>query len=411
MHKSPLARPTVPLALGVITICLSIWIVQPVTTRAGIAQPDDRPQDGLIYSDLGRRQSTMQCGDHFVLPDGSCTHGPDPAPPGFDVKHDVPPRSAVFRDAARGANAAACEGDGISGRRVQVLYVRAIDAPDRYAAYSASIQQWAAEMDQIFEASAQETGGTARVRFVTNPDCTINVANVAINADAVNGFGRMIEALRQNGFAQGERKYLMFADVKYYCGIAQVGYDDSAGADNQHNFGPMYARVDSGCWSARLAAHELMHTLGAVQNSAPNTTRNLNGSTGGHCTDESDIMCYSDAADNLPAMRQVCPQTHEQRFDCNHDDYFHTNPPAASYLATHWNAADNLFLIREATAPIAATPTPIAATATLQPPGSTVAPPNPTATPPGPGGAAATPMPTVDQSTLGLRLFLPYAAK
>jgi hypothetical protein len=55
-------------------------------------------------------------------------------------------------------------------------------------------------------------------------------------------------------------------------------------------------------------------------------------------------MCYSDFP-NYPAMRTVCADTgHDNRFDCNHDDYFSTNPPAGSYLRTHWNTANSLYL-------------------------------------------------------------------
>ena len=59
-------------------------------------------------------------------------------------------------------------------------------------------------------------------------------------------------------------------------------------------------------------------------------------------------MCYSDAP-NFPAMTYACgtqngDTSHDNRLDCNHDDYYHTNPPVGNYLATHWNIANNNFL-------------------------------------------------------------------
>jgi hypothetical protein len=54
-------------------------------------------------------------------------------------------------------------------------------------------------------------------------------------------------------------------------------------------------------------------------------------------------MCYNDGS-GVPVRPDVCPAAHEPYFDCNKDDYFHTNPPAGSYLATRWNPARSSFL-------------------------------------------------------------------
>jgi hypothetical protein len=99
-----------------------------------------------------------------------------------------------------------------------------------------------------------------------------------------------------------------------------------------------------------VAAHEVMHNLGGVQLTAPHTslTPGLSGS-GGHCIDEYDVMCYADhdQKNNLPPMTYVCGDEglDLSRFDCGDDDYYNTNPAPGSYLDTHWNAADNRFLI------------------------------------------------------------------
>ncbi|WP_234443369.1 RICIN domain-containing protein [Streptomyces sp. NRRL B-24484] len=350
--------------------------------------PSNDPPRGLVYTGLKAAPKGDKCVGVLRTAEGNCTHGPDTPPKGVDVKKDTPPavkteepaaapgstapagqaaqaptagtEAAVDATAARTAAAAPapsatakpartaaagpadqtvqCDGDGSTGNRVQVVYAHG-PGKDRYAQYAASFRKWAADADTIYYASAQETGGVRHIRYVTAADCTPSVLNVELPDSALAEFSAMNNALAQKGFNRKDRKYMVFADANVYCGIGTFNGDERPGQDNLSNFGPSYGRTDSGCWSGSTAAHELGHNLGAVNNSAPNTSR------GAHCTDEWDVMCYSDSP-YYPTMRTVCPERgHDERLDCNHDDYYNTSPKAGSYLATHWNIANNQFLM------------------------------------------------------------------
>jgi hypothetical protein len=83
-------------------------------------------------------------------------------------------------------------------------------------------------------------------------------------------------------------------------------------------------------------AHELAHSLGAVQNSAPNS----NGAF--HCLDGYDIICHND---DEPGFDTVCEDLDDRFFlDCGKNDYFNTDPSTSNYLYTHWNIANSRFL-------------------------------------------------------------------
>jgi hypothetical protein len=286
-----------------------------------------------------------------------CTHGPDPVPPGLDIDRRVKPvRNLRSADGGSPSTPAAvlCDGDGVSGNRVQVIYARASDVTSRYNTYLSSFRAWAAEADQIFQDSAAETGGSRRVRYVTDANCDVVVLNVTLTSTGDNNFDNTITELENQGHNRTDRIYMIFVDTTSagICGIGTMWGDDRSSSSNWSNRGPSYGRTDAGCWDGAVAAHELMHNLGGVQNSAPNS------SGGGHCVDEYDRMCYSDYP-NYPQMQTVCGATsHDVLFDCRHDDYFHTNPAGGSYLATHWNTANNGFLTGGASPP----PCPDAAT-------------------------------------------------
>lgn len=382
-HDHRRRRPRLALAaLGLIagTTAAAIGIG---TALAGSPEPDDQPRKpaverqageegepkplgeppkndtkkGMVYSGLEAAPAGDDCvGMYRLSEDGQCSHGPDAPPQGVDIKKDTPPVGGTDPAAPRstGDTAAkalaapgakpACIGDGTSGNRVEVLYVHA-PGQNRLQQYQSSFKQWAAEADAVYNASAEETGGTRRIRYLTEADCTPKITEVEVQESSFQSFGATNRELAAKGFDRRDRKYVLFADSKRYCGIGTMAPDDRSGADNRSNFGPAYARADSGCWGGNVVAHELGHNLGAVNNSAPNSNRN------GHCVDEWDLMCYVD--DSGVGMKTVCPdRAHESRLDCNHDDYFSTAPKPGSYLATHWNIADSVFLSKgEGTGP------------------------------------------------------------
>jgi hypothetical protein len=299
--------------------------------------PPNQPARGLVYDGLVK-STRADCPNGYLVrtPISKrplCTHGPDPIPLGATAEASVAPLAENLAAAQ-----VVCDGDGQSGKRIQVMYVRAADQPDRYDQYLNSIQQWAAGADQIYNLSAAETGGERHLRFVHDANCMPVVENVVLSPTGDDNIVNTTTELMNLGFRRGDRNYLLFVDASVYCGIATMYADDSPFSNNLNNSGSNYARVDARCWGAWTAAHETMHTLGGVQLTAPHTTGAW------HCYDESDVMCYKDSS-TAPAMQYICDSSHESRFDCDHDDYFNTNPTPGSYLSTHWNSAQSDFLI------------------------------------------------------------------
>ena len=87
--------------------------------------------------------------------------------------------------------------------------------------------------------------------------------------------------------------------------------------------------------------HESGHTLGAVQPTAPR----YDSQNPFHTRDEYDRMSYGV---NTYVSSACNDTTLEKRYDCNQNDYFHTNPSPSEYLGNAWNTADNKFLVKGA---------------------------------------------------------------
>jgi hypothetical protein len=276
---------------------------------------------------------------------------------------DVGTISSISIKLVSAVNTIPCDGDGTSGPRIQALYVHASDVPDRSAAFATSFQIWANNTNNVFIGSSSQTGAPKSLRWVQDANCKVIVNDVTLSPTGDDNFGNTVQELLNQGYTRKDRKYLLWVDANVYCGLSGIVNDDQPGPANLNNSSGTFSRVDNGCWGSYSSpeAHELGHALGAVQSSAPHTTG------GYHCSDENDLMCYQDSS--TVVLTYPCPSASSSLLDCNHDDYFNVNPPAGSYLATHWNVANSVFLFNAPTPPPPPppdTPTP--------PPGDTTGP-------------------------------------
>ena len=331
----------------------------PVAFGMGAAPPDPRGFAGLVSNPKGKCgplyevRSRGRSGQEQI----SCTHGPDAPPPGASASDDLRSVQELKTNSARAPQTAAavtCDGTNSTGMRVVAIYAYAADKPNRSAAVIPLIREWAAQVDDVYYESARETSGSRSVRWLTEPSpdggCRIKVETLAVSATGDDSFGNTLTESHNAGNTSYDRRFVIWMDGANgsgICGIGEFWNDDSPGQTNDNNGGVntgyagLTSRIDQNCWGLQnqlVEAHELGHNLGAVQASAPND------SGGAHCIDEWDIMCYSDSP-NFPTMQIVCSDTaHDNRLDCGHNDYYHTNPPVGNYLDTHWNVADNSLL-------------------------------------------------------------------
>lgn len=229
-----------------------------------------------------------------------------------------------------------CVGDGTTGPRVQVLLVGSKEQLDEvstsaHSTAHADATAATARAADVFARSAQHRGGQQKLRLVTQ-SCELVLEQVAMPEATMETFAGMRTELLQRGYNRTDRAYLVFAIPTHYCGVAAMKRDDSAGPGNVNNQGPVFARVDRNCWGLphSVEAHELVHAFGGVQPGAPGATQD------GHATDVGDRLAASGGT--------ACHDEVGPLLDCSGTSYFHPNPPAGSYLATHWNVADSAFL-------------------------------------------------------------------
>lgn len=274
--------------------------------------------DGLftLYDDAGRLVAR--------------THGPDHAHADEPVTTDT--HLYPERDPA-------CAEDPTLRHYVHIIEAHASDDP--YEDQTARIQSLTGKANHAFHKAAQVDGRSRDIRVLCNDQGRPVITTLTLPTPRAGAsFQTIVSDIRTSQHPDGP---LDDPDVKYWvyyqddqacrcAGIASIWSDDSASVTNDHNSAdePLFA-VTFDRDSVRTWLHELAHTMGAVQDSAPNA------SGAGHCNDGLDILCYSDGGPTSDYDDTVCDDW--DTFDCGQDDYFDPDPPPLSYLDTHWNLA------------------------------------------------------------------------
>ncbi|GLF99573.1 RICIN domain-containing protein [Streptomyces yaizuensis] len=264
-----------------------------------------------------------------------------------DKKLPVPSRKA--RSGSVGITSVPrCDGNGTSGPRVQLLYVRGDRQPDRLEQFRAEFQSRAVNLNSKFVEASERMGERREVRFVHDANCRPTITRVVVPQAAIDGNGEPTQrAVVAQGYNSNDRKYLVWAENNV-CGLGFGHYDDQRpGQENFNNTNagwPMVGMGPIGCFDdgANVDVHEVLHTMGAVQSNAPKS----NGG-GAHCYVQGDLMCYNDGRlPNPPGRLIPCDYPERDVIDCNRDMYFNPRPRPGSYLDRNWNIANSRFLIR-----------------------------------------------------------------
>jgi hypothetical protein len=251
-------------------------------------------------------------------------------------------------------------------KQIKVVYAYASAEADNSVQWRDALQ---ANVSRIEQYLTLQTGGRRALRFDMGTQCGpqyLDIQVVALphtRAYYLDDFYAVADDVR-DAVGHDSRNVFVLADnlTDGFNGVYGTGEvvptDDRPDPGNVHNQGeltgilwaPAGTAPDPTGWQPTVMLHEITHNLGAVQWSAPHTTHPFGDPTGtySHCWDGQDVMCYADG----PAMAHayvstVCPLGNgpiPQTYDCGRDDYFNPDPPAGSYIATHWNVYDSAFM-------------------------------------------------------------------
>jgi hypothetical protein len=277
--------------------------------------------------------------------------GPLPSSPAVDALLAAGP----FCGAERVSDAPSSAGDA---PHIKVVYAYASDVGDRFGLFGTAIQLYTKAAAAKLALSSDKT-----LRLDRGSSCGnafLDIQTVALGHPVASYATRsVIDDIQSRLPDRPGVNYLVFVDFALPVLSAAAGtwaQDDSPWATNAANAPAhsRYAYLEGGgadfFGSEQVASqyadqvlHEVLHTLGAVQPSAPHF------SGGAHCYEIYDVMCYTPKDGTADVFLHDCEIVGElpnpgKPLDCGTDDYFNPAPAPGSYLAGHWNLYDSGFL-------------------------------------------------------------------
>jgi hypothetical protein len=318
-------------ALGFAALTLAFAIV---STIGGMARPAAATETGgghltprQLRQTIGAGYTEGHDGTYRIALPGRqalATHGPDTGSELAQEGGSPDPQGA--------RRAPACASD----HPTQFLYLHRPGTPSGFAGDYAHLQQVIQAADATLNRESLASGGpTADYKVACDASGAPRIEELTTSATS---FGDVALAALLAGFGTLGSRYAIFADDAVpYCGMGSLFPDDSRSALNLSVVSPGYAVIARRCWDGSTLMHELGHTQGAVQASAPHST-----GSGGHCNQEIDVMCYSPDGGDRNQGGSTTDCSDYERFDCGYDDYFDTAPEPGEYLSSHWNLGSPL---------------------------------------------------------------------
>lgn len=331
-------RPAKPFAL--VFVCAALLV--PATTGLTHGPEAGSPCPGFQFVPGQGPSCPVPGGWDIRFPDGTTltTHGPDLAASNHTGAANFTARSmpTCVDDPANEAKAYAIYAFPPPGVVPHSGFPPKIQFNNKSAARIPEIRDMVNRSNAYLQSEAAPFGVDMTFKFTCDTPERISVAIAELKQGwPVANAQTIIWELQLMGFKQPLTKYWIFYEgtMGNIAGQGSIMSDDRANATNANNRGSAYALTygQTGAFGVHIMVHEAFHTMGAVQNSAPNS------SGGFHCNDGWDTMCYADGGSTSNYTATVCAG---EVLDCNNDDYFHPDPPTTNYLFDHWNVGSPL---------------------------------------------------------------------